>query len=335
MKESGDVPFMRIIVTKNKKHSTNQPSQKRHSLRRFAPSTSKNSSNKQKEHFNSFPIKGISALSFINKKCALQAGMTLEAAIVLPLFLYFFMNLLWVIEIYRLHSTLQTALRETGFQLAVYGYAYDAIMDEEEDKGLEAIVENIAFSELYIRNKVEKLAGEKYLQNSPLTYGKAGLCYLETSVMQQDDIIDLTVGYLVSPFIEVVGFLRSGLYTRYYGRAWTGYDVQTGKETAEKIWVYVAENGIVYHAERECTYISLSIKEVASFNVPQMHNEYGEHYRACELCVTGNGGTVCYVTDCGDCYHQSKNCSGLSRYLYQISYEEAEHKYKKCSRCGR
>ncbi|HKM34271.1 MAG TPA: hypothetical protein VJY54_05975 [Lachnospiraceae bacterium] len=261
--------------------------------------------------------------------------MTIEAAIVLPLFLFFFLNLLWVIEVYRLHSTLLSALRETGYQLAVYSYAYDAIIDEEDDSGLEAIIENIAFSELYVRSQIEKLTGEEYLQHSPLTDGKKGLLFLETSILQQDDIIDLVVVYQISPFIELAGFLKTGLYTRYYGRAWTGYDVDQQETLQKEPFLYVAENGTVYHTDRQCTYISLSIKEVSRFNVTKLRNEYGESYRACESCVFANPGTTCYVTQCGDCFHQSKNCSGLSRYIYQIPYREAKYKYHACPRCGR
>lgn len=325
---------MRNTIENNKKYSTNQPSQKWHSLWRYTPDTSMNSSKKQ-NNFIKFPIKGISALSFSKGYSGKCGSMTIEAAIVLPLFLFFFLNLLWIIEIYRLHSTLLSALRETGYQLAVYSYAYDAIVDEENDSGLEAIVENIAFSQLYVRSQVEKLIGEDYLENSPLTYGKKGLLYIETSLLQQDDIIDLVVVYQVSPFIELAGFLKTGLYTRYYGRAWTGYDVEQKGSSQKETFVYVTENGTVYHTDRQCTYISLSIKEVLRFHVTNLKNEYGDSYRACEKCVFGNSGTTCYVTQNGDCFHQSINCSGLSRYIFQIPYGEAKHKYQACSRCGR
>lgn len=326
---------MRNTIVNNKKHSTNQPSQKWHSLWRYTPDTFMNSSKKQNKLFIRFPIKGISGLSFPKSFSGKCGSMTIEAAIVLPLFLFFFLNLLWVIEVYRLHSTLLSALRETGYQLAVYSYGYDAIVDVEDDSGLEAIIENIAFSELYVRSQIEKLTGEEYLQHSPLTNGKESLLFLETSLLQHDDIIDLVVVYQISPFIELTGFLKTGLYTRYYGRAWTGYDVNHQGTMQKELFYYVAENGTVYHTDRQCTYISLKINEVSRFNITKLRNEYGESYRACENCVFGNLSSTCYVTWSGDCFHQNRSCSALSRYIYQIPSREAKQKYQACPRCGR
>lgn len=326
---------MRNKIRNYKKYSTNQPSQKWHSPWRYTPDTSINSSKKQNKLFTKFPIKGISVLSFFKSYSCKSGSMTIEAAIVLPLFLFFFINLLWIIEIYRLHSTLLSALRETGYRLAVYGYAYDAIVDEEDDSGLEAIVENIVFSELFVRNQIEKLVGEEFLENSPLTYGKKGLLFFETSLLQQNDIIDLVLVYQVSPFIDIAGFLRTGLYTRYYGRAWTGYDVEQNDSSQNEQVVFVAQNGIVYHTDKACTYISLTIEEVSAFLVNHLRNEYGSSYRPCDICVVGNSGKTVYVTKSGDCFHLRRNCSGLSRYIFHIPYNEAKQKYKKCSRCGR
>ena len=64
------------------------------------------------------PIKGISL--FISKKEKVPASMTVEAAIVLPLFLFFFLNLMSSIEMIRLHGNLQLALWETGNRMTVY-----------------------------------------------------------------------------------------------------------------------------------------------------------------------------------------------------------------------
>ena len=46
---------------------------------------------------------------------------------------------------------------------------------------------------------------------------------------------------------------------RYYGRAWTGYDVEKrmNGENGEDPIVYIAENGAVYHIARNCAYLIL------------------------------------------------------------------------------
>ena len=45
---------------------------------------------------------------------SLRAGMSLEAAIAVPLFLFFVMNLLFVFDSIRLQSGLQAALQQAG-----------------------------------------------------------------------------------------------------------------------------------------------------------------------------------------------------------------------------
>ena len=264
-----------------------------------------------------------------------HAGMTVEAAIVLPCFLFFFLNLLGIIEVYRLHSTLLAALRETGRELSVYAYAYKAVTKEEEDEGLEALLENIAFSYLYVKGRVESLAGEEYLDTSPLSEGKESIRYTDSSILQQGDIIDLVASYQVSPFIGVVGFSPARFYCRYYGRAWTGYEVAPEGEEggSREEYVYVAENAEVFHLSRECTHIRLSISECEAPDLETLRNESGSKYTPCELCVSFPDGRF-YIARTGDRYHRDLNCSGLKRTITVMLRGEAEKKYRICSRCG-
>lgn len=334
-KESGDVPFMRepYFMNRKKQKSTTHPS---HNLQFMQTGTPYACRDFPDKNHTKFFIKGMSTLFFgKNHAGNLSAGMTVEAAIVLPLFLFFFLNLLGIIEIYRLHSTLLAALRETGRELSVYAYAYKAVTREEEDEGLEALLENIAFSYLYVKGRVEDLAGEKYLETSPLSDGKEGIWYVNSSILQQGDIIDLVASYQVSPFVGIVGFSPARFYCRYYGRAWTGYEVtpeEAGSQNGEE-YVYVAENAEVYHLNRECTHIRLSISECGAAELETLRNESGGRYTPCELCVTYLGDRF-YVGRSGDRYHQDLNCSGLKRTITVMLRSEAEMQYRMCSRCG-
>lgn len=262
----------------------------------------------------------------------IQASMTLEAAVALPLFLFFFLNLLYIIEIYRLQGTLLYSLREVGQTLSVYAYAYDRIMDPEDDSGIEAFIEDAAFSYLYVKGRVEKLAGEAYLDGSPLMEGKKGILYLDSSIMQEGDRIDLVLSYRISPLIELVGFGSAWFHSRYYGRAWTGYQVD-GEAGEEESYVYVAEHASVYHTDRDCTHLGLAVRECRSWEIAGMRNEYGSRYTACEKCSVTEC-SVYYVATFGERYHGSADCSGLKRTVHRMKRAEAERRYEKCSRCG-
>lgn len=270
-------------------------------------------------------IEGIPLLSF-------TGSMTVEAAIVLPLFLFFLLNLLSIIEIFNLHGTLLSALCEVGNELSVGAYAYDCFAEPEEADELEAFVGNLAFSYLYVKGRVEGIAGREYLAQSPLPKGAAGLVYLGSSVIQ-DETIDLRITYRAAPFIKLIGFQPGIFMSRYYGRAWTGYDVATEGEDGQTEYVYVAENAKVYHLSRSCTHIQLSIRECDAALVGNLQNMYGEKYLPCERCVTDGKGTL-YITNAGNHYHQSLSCSGLKRTIRKIAREEAEKHYRMCSGCG-
>lgn len=329
------------------KTSTIQPSFKQTSTGKFILKILLNSSNRytRVKLTKSSLIKGISTLSFFKNRLSCKIGkgkekacsgsMTVEAAIVLPFFLFFFFNILWIIEIYKLHSTLLFSLQEVGRELSVYAYAYDKIVQEEEDSGLEAFIENAAFSWLYVKERVEEQAGVDYLDTSPLVGGSQGISYLDSSILQQNDIIDLTASYVVSPFIRIAGFYPAAFYSRYYGRAWTGYDVEKGaEEETEVIYVYVAENARVYHLDRSCSHITLSIRQVALDEAEEIKNQHGEKYTPCEICITDKKGSI-YITLTGNRYHQRLECSGLKRTIMVIPRLEAEKHYKMCQRCGR
>ena len=83
---------------------------------------------------------------------SLRAGMSLEAAIAVPLFLFFVMNLLFVFDSIRLQSGLQAALQQAGEQICEaayytrYGNGDGAAADIAEQSGAASFV----FSETFI-----------------------------------------------------------------------------------------------------------------------------------------------------------------------------------------
>ncbi|MDE7046260.1 MAG: hypothetical protein K2O97_14905, partial [Acetatifactor sp.] len=136
--------------------------------------------------------------AFLTRK--LCAGMTVEAAVALPVFLFFLLNLSCAIEMIRLHGNIQMALWETGQRLAVYGYALN---DEESLRSMESEdgdswwkeMAGIAFSYTYIRNQIIDYLGEGYLEESPLSRGAEGLQFWESEVLQHNDEMEIIITY--------------------------------------------------------------------------------------------------------------------------------------------
>lgn len=284
------------------------------------------------QFFSIIAGKRMSLTSLLHKR-NLKAGMTVEASIVIPLFLFFFMNLLFAFDVLRLHGNLMGAMHQTGNKMAFYGYAYRQGVKEENL--LWNGIGSLALSEGYAKRKIIDILGKEYLDHTCLAAGSQGLDFSKSSIMGEGDRIELIVSYKVRPLAGFIGFPDISMENRYYGRAWTGYDVENksdGGKSRDPI-VYVAENGTVYHMARNCAYLNPSIKVVSALSVKELRNEDGEKYRMCGRCKEDLYQAVVYVTSYGNKAHSSLDCSGLKRTIYALPLSETEGKGK-CPKCG-
>lgn len=270
---------------------------------------------------NYCPIERISLLTFLTKR--IDAGMTVEAAVVLPLMLYFLLNLSCAVELIRLHGNLQLALWEVGNRLAVYGYAL-------EDSEMASL-----FTGFYIRNQVIEYAGKEYLDNSPLKSGSQGISMWESDIFSSEDELDVILTYSVAPWSGLAAFSSFRMANRYYAHIWNGYDIPDDPEKREQELdiVYITENGTVYHENRNCTYLVLSIREVSRSVAETAVNQWGKKYSPCEKCKPDSISLTLYITEEGERYHSDRNCSGLKRTVFSVLRSRAVG-YRACSRCG-
>ena len=265
-------------------------------------------------------------------------SMTVEAALVLPLFLFFFINLGSAFEMIRLHGNLQLALWNTGNQMCVYGYMLrnfdpETFEKEESNEVLDQLA-TMALTYTYVKNEVIDYAGESYLRESPLVGGDRGLQFWESEINEDtiisDDILDLVLTYRVEPPLEIPFSKGFRMSNRYYGRMWTGYNLDTKEDI-----VYVAENASVYHDSLDCTHLRLSVKQVSLSEAKRRRNTEGKRYERCVKCWGKHSAAfVVYITNEGDCYHKERDCPGLKRTIYSMTRKEAKQKYRSCSRCG-
>lgn len=172
--------------------------------------------------------------------------------------------------------------------------------------------------------------GEKYIQQSPFKEGSLQLW--ESEVFGQEDDIDIVVTYSVTPWSRLIGFSPFRLTNRFYAHIWNGYQIP-GVEKEEERNVYVTEEGQVFHISPNCTYIRIVVQEINSKELDGARNQYGRSYEPCRKCAMGECPTEIYITAGGNCFHYTRDCSGLKRTVRSISVKEAEN-YRPCSRCA-
>lgn len=259
--------------------------------------------------------------SFLNSLQGMKnsASMTVEACFVLPFFLFAFMNIISVIDIYRIQGNMSAAMHDTEKQMAVCAYEYKEIRGE--DLGA---AESLGLTYAYGANKVKSKLGDNYPSN---------ISWLRSSVMKENECIDLIAEYSVSPYIELMGYGKHTMYNRLRTRAWTGYDnAGLGKGSDEEEIVYITPEGTVYHRSRSCTYLKLSISAIDKLFLEKKRSEDGSIYYPCEECGKSCGNTV-YITNYGTRYHSSLSCSKLKRTILAVPISETEGRGA-CSKCG-
>lgn len=114
-------------------------------------------------------------------------------------------------------------------------------------------------------------------------------------------------------------------------RLWFGGLDQTDTENDDEI-VYITDHGLVYHRDRQCTYLKLSIATADAASVKNKRNRWGGKYHACELCTFGPAPLKLFITDQGTKYHYRLDCSGLKRSIRSIRLSETGFR-RPCSKC--
>ena len=315
------MPFLRLTQSKSKKSTA-------HSLRAYLDTIQGNQSVlsfcKSVKRVSYSVLRRIGTVRY-------KGSMTLEAAFVLPLFLFAVINILFAVNIIGTQSRINAALHQTGNKMAFAGYVYERTAGSV----LPDALAGVAMTEVYAKGQILEYVGRNYLEQSCVQGGARGLSFGGSSVMGDGDMIDLNVTYKVRPFSEIMGFGGFTMAQRYYGRAWTGYDVTeyVCDLKQEDPMVYVTETGTVYHMDRNCTYLNPTVRSVPAITVQDRRNQSGAKYYACELCGAGVEMGQVYITEEGSRYHNRIDCAGLKRTIYTIPLSQAGARGR-CSKCG-
>lgn len=259
---------------------------------------------------------------------AFSAAMTIEASLILPIFLLVMMNIVWTFQILETDSRVAAATHQIEREMMIYGYA----MSNQDIVSIDNTIGQI-FSQGYIRNTIQKeLRKDTYVS---YCIGDWGINTIGSSILNGNGIVDLHINYNCQPFVSNYFLRIQNMGVRYYGHAFTGYDLENESVYAgfEDPVVYITKDGSVYHMNRNCSYLNPSVKRVLASTIQSHRNKDGAKYNACQLCDQYALGSICYITEYGESYHTALSCSGLKRTVYTVALSEVEGRAC-CSKCG-
>lgn len=240
-----------------------------------------------------------------------RASMTVEASLVLPVFLFAMILIGYIGVLIRCQDEMQWNLTRVAREAsAEYG-----------------------------------ASGNKAYKNS-LTYKTKLLAYqggggisvslLHSKFLIENDEIDLIVDYRVKLPFRLLAFQSCAFRQRVHTRAFVGVESRDNTIPTDDSIVYVAATGRVYHINQDCTYLKLSISQVQFGDLEALRNQGGGKYKECERCCQNkkfhNGDNV-WITNYGDRYHSSKSCSGIRRIVQAVKKSEVGNRTP-CSKCG-
>ncbi len=278
-----------------------------------------------------------------------KASLTIEAAFVMPIFLFAILSLLYFIQIFTLQEFIQATITKMGLGLAKTAYVYedfsgmeDALNFDESILGTEITIGLGDFAKSIMDQTIIRQYARKFLDTdrinaSCIKDGFEGISFSDTKILSEDNTIDIVVCYDVVLPIRIFSLGAMKMLQRVRVRAWTGYEVvacYSMEEDGQEDIVYITETGSVYHLNSSCSHIHLSISSIQGLPTTQ-RNENGGKYYPCEKCCQGaqDPRGIYYITSDGTRYHKERSCSKIKRNVKEILKSEVGTR-PLCKRCG-
>lgn len=251
-----------------------------------------------------------------------KASLTVECAVILPLFFLAIVMLTGILDLYRTTTIIQTTLCEGAKELGMYAYC------TEEDSQSPVGMVNNAVCQIYAKRKIkEKLEGENLIG---IVGGMNGINLSRSKY--ENEMICLKASFLYKSPVSLFRIFPIRLHIEGQARAWVGYTKPVYQWQTEEL-VYVTDWESVYHTSESCSHLKLSIQEVAYSEAESRKNLYGERYHSCERCIEeGDSSGSVYITQTGNRYHKDRECGGLTRHVKLVKKSQALH-LQACSRC--
>lgn len=266
----------------------------------------------EKSYLKSYKFKALSLIKSKKKVSSLfsfyqKGGMTVEGCLVLPLFLFFMVTLLYTLEIVRFQGSAWEAVHQAGSKSCFF--ACEVVSSD-------------------VKNYLDK----EILPYLCVEQGRDGIDTAERK--KENGEIEVTISYKIRPFFFLFPIGDIGVSDCFYGHDFGGYKGGAFEKQSEEAeaYVYVTETGSKYHFSADCTYLKVIIQAIRGEEILNKRNASGEKYYACERCKPKSKGLV-YLTEWGNRYHASADCSALKRKVFVIPISLSGGRTP-CSKCG-
>lgn len=268
----------------------------------------------------------------------IKSSLTIEAAIALPLFLFFVISIIYFMIIISLQTNIQIGMDEAARSIGKKVYLANCL--DEIESTLEIDDETKSLASVGINSLTLKtwiLKGNLFnkVSDSKIVGGIMGFDTSNSEYDEEEGILDIVVNYTYSiPFLPAT-ISQIDFVQRSKTHVWTGRQIKLGlgSDSSKKKTVYVTPTGTVYHTSKTCPYLDLSISMVSYEQISSIRNKTGGKYYRCSECARSGKPSAIYITDYGTKWHASADCPGLKRTIIEKDISEVGDMHE-CSKCA-
>ena len=249
-----------------------------------------------------------------------KGSMTLEASLIVPIFLIVLLMLTSVGEILMIHQQISHGVCEAAKKAAVNEYRI------RQKKNVGSGWSGFSTKAVFLAS-----VNRKFLDHSALFGGSKGAAAACRLTLTSKGEYIVSVRYYIHKKMPFLSTFHTSFKQQARQKTMTGY-VPDGDELKEG-YVYITPHEAVYHKDLSCTHLALDIS--VDEDVKKYQNDQ-THYKACDKCTRYHKGNIScvYIAKEGEAYHTDLSCSGLKRTVKQVDLSTLKG-MKPCQRCAK
>ena len=267
----------------------------------------------------------------------LRASLTLEAALVLPVFLFAMYLLILPMRMMDTSRKMLCICEAVCRNAAAGSYLLQREEISVGEKGDAAQTTAAAQDvQTVLREKAVGLLAATCAAEQLDDNFVEDIQFWRSRCMDDGEIITVTLDYRYRLPFSILGLTSLPQHVTASHRAWIGESrdsssSQTGNSGDDTL-VYIGRHSTRYHRTSGCHYLSNNLTPVPFSAVSAKKNSGGASYHACPRCAKGCSSGTVYIMPSGTAYHTDPDCSAIRAYVRAVPKSSVEH-LGACSYC--
>ncbi|MEE1228866.1 MAG: TadE family protein [Lachnospiraceae bacterium] len=269
------------------------------------------------------------------KRVRCTGSATVEASLVLPLFLFAICTFMMIAQMIMLEASVTHSVDQTARAVAANKAVSQMFLsggDGEKASKAGSLKKGSLSLPGSVRADVlfHTLFQSKEIARQCVVGGEKAILVTERDT---SDSVKITATYLVRPPFPGFRWNISKRKVSRQRRIFSGYSEEDGSsddedDSEEK--VYMTPTGSVYHTDPNCRSITIQKKSAADIAAIKRSHQY----QPCKKCIKkGTSLTTVYISRGGSHYHSSMNCSAFKRTVIPVKKSQVKGK-RLCKYCA-